>query len=279
VQTEPSIPRPRGLGPYLVQLMGEPRGELLAYAVAHGHGVEVADFAAAALLDDASRREELVAWYQARLGEVAGPISFHGVYRGLAPSSEDAKICAATRDRVTQCLDLAERVGARSIVFHSDFDLVPTPGHQQEWAARQAAFWGEVMAGRRVQLMVENCFEPEPEVMALVIDAMGEASAGVCFDTGHAHMMSALWARALQRPTWPSPGEWLTRLGTKVHCLHLSDNDGRWDRHSPLGQGTLDWEGVVAALAGRESDLPAVIEVAGVEGATGAEQFLSARRG
>ncbi len=72
---------------------------------------------------------------------------------------------------------------------------------------------------------------------------------------------------------WPSAADWLEALGDYVRYLHLSDNDGRWDQHGPLGTGTIPWQKVFAALAPRT--LPAVIEVSSLQGVLETERYLA----
>jgi len=55
--------------------------------------------------------------------------------------------------------------------------------------------------------------------------------------------------------------------------MHLHDNNGRADSHSPVGSGTIDFRPVMAAL--RRGHATAVIEVKSFAGATGSLQVLN----
>jgi sugar phosphate isomerase/epimerase len=46
-------------------------------------------------------------------------------------------------------------------------------------------------------------------------------------DVGHAHTNSAV-------------KEFL-QADFQIAYYHVSDNDGRWDQHLPIGEGTIDW--------------------------------------
>ena len=59
---------------------------------------------------------------------------------------------------------------------------------------------------------------------------------GVCVDTGHAALAGHDVA-----------AEILT-AGRRLFAIHLSDNDGRKDRHWPPGDGIIDWPDVFRAL-------------------------------
>jgi sugar phosphate isomerase/epimerase len=253
-----------GISQFLIQVQGDDREALLDYAIAEGHGVEIADFTRPDLLDDERACARLVAWYRERLGQVRGLVSFHGAFRELLPSATDAKVRAAARNRVAQTLAIAEETGASSIVFHSDFNL---GGDSAAWAQRQAAFWRETTAQRTIGLLLENCVEPGWAVVKAAIDAIGLPSVGVCFDAAHANLAGRIWATWTGDSAWESPADWLTHLGSLVRCLHLSDNDLTGDTHLAPGHGKVGWKAFLGALADTGLQLPAAIEVAGIEGA------------
>ncbi len=255
---------PSAISQLVVQVFGEEREASMSYAVERGHGVEVADFISPELLDDGQRTRKLVGWYCRRLADVPGSCTFHGAFLDLLPSSVDPKVRAVARDRIARCLDIAEEIGASAAVFHCDFNPVKLqPQYPEEWNLRQAALWREVTAGRSVALLLENCWEPRPEITARAVDTIGGGSAGICFDTGHAHIRGPL-----------APAEWIAPLGRRIRCLHLSDNDGAWDQHRAPGNGTIDWPGVFNALDGQGIRVPAVVEVEGVDGARATERYL-----
>ncbi|MCL6581761.1 MAG: sugar phosphate isomerase/epimerase [Firmicutes bacterium] len=89
----------------------------------------------------------------------------------------------------------------------------------------------------------------------------GEAADGrVCLDVGHAV------AEGLD------PVRVLDRLGVRVAGLHLHDavprgpaspGDAEEAAHRPLGEGALDLDALVRALAGRSFRGPVILEVLG----------------
>jgi len=255
---------PTAISQLVVQVFGDDREALMAYAVEGGHGVEVADFISPELLDDRGQTKKLVGWYRRRLADVPGPHTLHGAFLDLLPSSVDPKVRAVARDRVVRCLDIAEAIGASAAVFHCDYNPVKLqPQYPEEWNLRQAALWREVMQGRSVALLIENVWDPRPEITAQAVDTIGAGSAGICFDTGHAHIRGPL-----------APAEWVAPLGERIRCLHLSDNDGAWDQHRAPGDGAIEWPSFFGALDRQGLRVPAVIEVDGVDGARATERYL-----
>lgn len=253
-----------GIREFLIQVHGGEREALLAYAVERGHGVDVADFISGSLLDDGSRCRGLMSWYRHRLPDVRGMVSFHGALWDLAPSAQDSKIRTATRDRVTQCLDIAEELGIEHVIFHLDFNaLALAPSYPAEWAERQAAFWRQVWAGRSMALLLENIREPRPDVVRAAVDQIDLQSVGVCLDAPHVHLFSKL-----------SQSEWVRDLNSRIRHLHVSDNDRTGSQHLPPGQGTIDWQDLLGALAAHGLCLPTTIEVSGVTGAEATIEYL-----
>jgi len=253
-----------GIKEFLIQVYGDRREELLSYAVERGHGVEVSDFISGSLLDEGPRCKELASWYRYRLPDVPGMVSLHGALWDLVPSARDSKIRTATRDRVIQCLDIAEELGIEHVVFHLDFNaLARDPSYPEEWAARQAAFWREVVAGRSVTLLLENVREPRPDVVRAAVDKIGLESVGVCLDAAHVHLFGKL-----------PQTEWVRDLNRRIRYLHISDNSQTGSEHLPCGQGTIDWKDLLRALEAHGLCLPTVIEVPGVGGAETTIEYL-----
>lgn len=266
---------PACISELLVQTQGAEREALLAYGVAHGHGVEIADFAQPNLLDDAAHCRSVIDWYKRRLPEIRGLVSLHAAFRELSPASVDAKVRGAACDRVTQSLDIAEELGARYLVGHSDLGFVVLmSGRAAPRVERLAEFWRDAMGGRRVGLLLENSMELTPDIMASGFDAIGPTAEGICFDPAHAHLCAFLLARWQGQATWDPPAAWITALGARVRYLHLSDNDLSGDQHLAPGSGLIDWRGMVAAMNGQGLRVPAVVEVPGVAGLEATVQYL-----
>ncbi|MGN0905666.1 MAG: sugar phosphate isomerase/epimerase family protein [Bullifex sp.] len=89
------------------------------------------------------------------------------------------------------------------------------------------------------RLAVEN-MEREDEISTAeelieITDALGER-AGICLDTGHAHM------RGLSIP------DMIRKMDKRLIATHIADNHGSSDEHFMPYFGTIPWEDVTAAL-------------------------------
>lgn len=61
-----------------------------------------------------------------------------------------------------------------------------------------------------------------------------------CIDTGHINLAV--------KHNQPNPGDFIRKMGKRVSCLHLHDNDGYIDQHRMICAGTLNWINVFNAL-------------------------------
>jgi sugar phosphate isomerase/epimerase len=87
------------------------------------------------------------------------------------------------------------------------------------------------------------CLEPRAgenvsntDAMLRLFDAIPDLNFGAVLDTGHQNAQKEILPLSIEK------------LGDRIFYVHVSDNDGRTNHHLPLGQGTIDWEGVFLAL-------------------------------
>ncbi|MFQ6673032.1 MAG: sugar phosphate isomerase/epimerase family protein, partial [Candidatus Tectimicrobiota bacterium] len=98
----------------------------------------------------------------------------------------------------------------------------------------------EAAADAGVQLALENSHHrPEASVgtLEVVLERLGtDAPVGLCFDTGHAHVLEADLEESLRA------------VGPHVLAFHVHDNDGSDDTHHVPYRGTIDWAAVARAV-------------------------------
>lgn len=198
----------------------------------HRLGVEVGDFADPDLLEGEWRAR----WQEIRflLEEIPGGVTMHGPRSDLNPGLRDRGLTAFCRQRFRLALEVAAEMHAETVVFHTGFNpMIRSPGFEGRWIKRSAAFWrdlAEEAALLGVGIALENLWEPRPEIQRDLIDAVGSPLVRACFDVGHSNVYS-------REP----PERWVSCLGGRLGCVHLHNNDGREDSHSPLEEGTVDF--------------------------------------
>jgi sugar phosphate isomerase/epimerase len=212
-------------------------------AQAHGAGLELQVYGYDTDLLD-SDWHDLLNQHKALLQDFEGMLAIHGAFLDLSPASPDRRVVALTRDRYMLNLDIAAELGARNVVFHTDFmPIVRNPSYRIAWTESQVEFWGpmtEEAAKRGVVMALENMWEPEPGIIGDVLDRVDSPHLGACLDVGHVYLFSDY-----------SPLEtWIERVGHRlVHC-HMNNHRGFFDEHMALDfpGGVIDYKKDVLPL-------------------------------
>ena len=167
------------------------------------------------------------------LGSYTQNYVLHAPFHGVNIASLFEPIRNASVQVTTDCFRTAAAVGAKGIVVHPGYYAweQERQGADRQFrkslaelnhAAREHAveFWFENMG-------TMNFFNLRtPEHLALIGDA------GLALDTGHAHLNGCL-------------SEFLK---TPFRHMHIHDNRGKADTHSAIGEGSIDFRPVFAAL-------------------------------
>ena len=106
-----------------------------------------------------------------------------------------------------------------------------------------------------VSLLLENIPNDlsTPEMLKELIRLLRYEDLGICFDVGHAHLMSSVHQA-------------FGVLEDRVRSTHIHDNKRDKDSHSWPGAGTIDWEQTMQALRGAPKTPALVLEIEGEEG-------------
>ncbi|MDR7487157.1 MAG: sugar phosphate isomerase/epimerase [Armatimonadota bacterium] len=193
---------------------------------------------------------------EARRHRLAGPLSVH-------PPSWDINIASYTRpvwqtavDVYSRAIEWAGRLGATYVVAHIGWRADPHLPRRAALARAEDALQVLVprAAAAGVVLAVENvgwhglevC--DQAEFTALVHRL--PAGAGALLDVGHARLAG-----------WDVAGA-LRDLAPRLVALHLHDNHGARDEHLPIGQGDLDWTGLLPRLRALPAHCQHVLEYA-----------------
>ena len=240
--------------------------------------LELQDFCMAELLDGdwqsaAGEALKLLDGHEGRLG-------IHGPFWGWTISSNDADVRAVVRKRLDQGLDVCEALGATQMVIHSPFNtwgyynrglyvgeadrMLSVTRDTLEAALERADAIG-------VTLVMENIEDIDPADRAALCAALGWKALALSVDTGHAHYAHG--------STGAPPVDFYIRAaGNHLNHVHLQDADGYADRHWQLGQGTILWPSVFAALADISSNPRLIIELRNKAGVIPSANYLKSLR-
>ena len=84
---------------------------------------------------------------------------------------------------------------------------------------------------------IRDCITVTAKGLLELLHALDNDVFTVCYDVGHANK------------TGQSAVDMIYKLGDVIECTHIHDNDGVNDTHTLPYYGTIDWEGVMCALA------------------------------
>jgi len=169
-------------------------------------------------------------------------ITIHLPYSDLNLASVNQPIWEETVRQMKSCLDLSSSF-ARLAVLH--------PGHFSPLGAQMPdAAWSQAILGIQqicdhaaeldMTVAVENMVNMpailgrRPEEIQGILEIVDRENAGFIFDVGHANTNGNV--------------EEFLKLRDKIIHIHVHDNHGERDEHLPVGNGTVPWKKIIAAL-------------------------------
>ncbi len=210
--------------------------DFLHFAEEYGCNLELGTFAYADALDRDWHR--VVKAHQRALSAFKGKVSLHGVFQDICIHSSDSRIAKVSKQRILRNMDIARELDVKYVVFHANFNpFVYGELYRSNWLARNASFWREVLDKYESTVLLENFWEPSPEIFNALLFDVNLPRLKICLDTGHINAFSKVLFE-----------EWVAKLGGQVPYMHFSDNMGRSDQHLGIGCGTIDWQALTAAL-------------------------------
>jgi sugar phosphate isomerase/epimerase len=132
-------------------------------------------------------------------------------------------------------------------------------------AFRWDALWGWLVdsigtcADEAARADLKFCLEPRvgeiisnTDALLRLMDAVDADNFGAVLDTGHQHAQKEILPLCVEK------------LGSRIHYVHASDNDGRTNEHLAVGRGTVDWDGLFSALKKHGFSGYVAVDVGGV---------------
>lgn len=201
----------------------DPNAHILAKA--HGLGIELSEFCTAWFMD---QRYAEVEQSVAEKVACTDRLVLHAPFNELFPCAIDPQARELARFRYRQAIGLAQRYGAKKVVIHGGYNhwiYFPV------WYTEQSIpFWQEfekeIPDG--ITVCLENVLEEEPTMLRDIIRAVNSPKIRMCLDTGHVNAYSKV-----------SVMEWLEQCADVIGHFHIHNNDGSWDYHRPLNEGTI----------------------------------------
>lgn len=153
--------------------------------------------------------------------------------------SEMASFCSFTPDLEF----IGERPYSAAISYGQEFRIKVDPNFswEKQWSVVVDSFsWcNEKLKKAGIEMVIEprvGEIVSNTDSMLGLIDEIKDPNFGAILEVAHLHG---------QREILPLSVE---KLGQRIRCVHVADNDGRDNSHNPLGDGTVDWKQLLLAL-------------------------------
>lgn len=235
-------------------------------AVQYGAAFEYNDFFVPQLLDEPERLENVISAYEA-IKRDRSDDTLHGVFFDIVIGSEDRKIAEVCESRLRQSMSIAERLGVKAVVFHTNFITnFNVASYKKRWVEYNAMMIRTLLRDFPEQsVYMENMFDMTPELLYQLAEKMkNEERFGVCLDIAHAHLSAC-------------PLElWVEKLGPHIRHLHINDNFGEEDSHFAVGEGNIDWS-ILNHPVILEQSPSVLLEVRNAESFLRSAQYLKER--
>lgn len=157
----------------------------------------------------------------------------HGNFLDVTIHSDDPMIRRVSEYRVKQSVDIANQLGVKGVVFHTN--LIPNflnESYLEHWVQRNQNFFTEMaLANPHLNFYMENMFDVSAFPLYELATVMKEiTNFKICFDFAHASIFG--------EKDYGCEEPWFAYIGH----IHINDNDGKRDSHLPVGSGCMDWE-------------------------------------
>src|SRR5216684_3949723 len=218
-------------------------------------------FAARQHLDYANRKQhvrEIADWFHTSgvpLHSIHSPM--HADYEGGRSGAPPVNVAATDRaqrieamDEVKRAIEVAEQIPFRFLVQQIGVSNESFDDRKFEAAMTSIEHLRAFAKPLGVRILLENTPNElsTPERLVEMIQGAHFDDVGVCFDVGHAHIMSDV----------PQAFEIVRK---HVASTHVHDNGKDKDSHLWPGQGTIDWKAAMELLRSAPQTPPLLLEL------------------
>jgi len=219
-------------------------------------------FAARQHLDYANRKahvKEIADWFRNSgipLWSVHSPL--YADYEWGRAGSPPVNVASTDRagrieamDEIKRALEIAEQIPFRFLIQHLGSPNDSFDEKKFEAAMTSIEHLRAFAKPLGVRILLENIPNElsTPDRLVEMIRGAHFDDVGVCFDFGHAHMMTSV------RPDFETVRDY-------IQSTHIHDNDRVKDSHLWPGQGTIDWKEAMELLQTAPQTPPLLLELA-----------------
>lgn len=231
-------------------------------------GFEYNDFFMPNVLDSQEDIDKIISLYTDK-SDIPEYCTFHGAFIDVTIFSQDQRIFEASDYRVEQSILIARKIGAKAIVFHTNY--IPNfrqKAYRDSWVEINARYWSEKLRKYPdISIYIENMFDEDYELLLKLGENMsGVANFGLCFDYAHACVFG----------DENKIDEWCAKLAPYIKHIHINDNDFITDSHEALGKGKIDWKNFKKNYQMYFPEATVLVEMNGIDKIKASLEYLKA---
>jgi sugar phosphate isomerase/epimerase len=211
---------------------------------------------------DREHIKELGSWFKSEKIEfhsMHSPIymgnDFHSGGQTVNIIDPDKRMRIEAMDEIKRAIEVAEYAPFRFLIQHIGKSDEYDDPRKFENALSGIEHLRAFARPLGVSLLLENIPNDlsTPEKLKELINLLRYEDLGVCFDVGHAHLMSSVHQA-------------FSILEDRIRSTHIHDNKRDKDSHLAPGQGTIDWDQTMQALRAARHAPAMLLELEGEEG-------------
>jgi len=211
---------------------------------------------------DKEHVKEIGQWFKTE------PVQFHSMHSPIYPSNDfrsgapplsivdpEKRNRIDAMDEIKRAIEVAEYAPFRFLVQHIGRSDEYDDPKKFEAALSSIEHLRAFARQLGVSLLVENIPNDlsTPERLKELLRALHYPDLGICFDTGHAHLMSTVHQA-------------FGVLQDRICSTHVHDNKRDRDAHLWPGQGTIEWGQTMQSLRAAPRTPALLLEIEGEEG-------------
>ncbi len=207
--------------------------------------------------------------------EYALTYTLHAPFCSVNLASINPNIRKASVSEILNSINYASTLGCKLVVVHPGIISYPRSLPEFERIAKKDELDSfaqicEKAEQQKLLVCVENMPRLPPafkeswtgDEMIKIVHACGSPYVQIALDVGHCNTTDI-----------PIPSI-IDRFGKHIKHVHIHDNDGIRETHSIVGQGSIDWQGVINALKDIEYDGFLIDEHRTIDGQKQGKSFL-----
>lgn len=182
-----------------------------------------------------SNLENSIKKYSELLKKVKNKITMHGAFSDLNISAREPMIVDVCKFRISQSIEIAEKLNIHDIVFHPNYFHSNRNGYKDFWTKLQTDFWAnfvKTIENKNITIYLENTREENASYISSIIESVDSKYIKACYDTGHSNCFTNSKIK---------PSEWVKSYNNKLGLIHLHSNYGIVDDHTFFRNGTVDF--------------------------------------